>query len=52
MGGRPVIYGDSKEKEVLPDEIKWRFQLLSPNAYDFSWLREWRIPIAEIDLSK
>ncbi|MBD5306185.1 MAG: hypothetical protein HDS14_00945 [Bacteroides sp.] len=52
MGGRPVIYGDSKEEEVLPDEIKWRFQLLRPNAYDFSWLREWRIPVAEIALSK
>lgn len=52
IGGRPVIYGDIKEGEILPDEIKWRFQLLNPNTYDFSWLREWRIQTSEINLNK
>lgn len=52
MGGRPVIYGEREEYHLLPPELKWRFQLLKPDNYDFSWLKEWRIPVAEIDLSK
>ena len=52
MGGRPVIYGEQEEYNHLTPELKWRFQILQPNNYDFSWLREWRIPVAEIDLSK
>ncbi|MDE7441128.1 MAG: hypothetical protein K2M69_03060 [Muribaculaceae bacterium] len=52
MGGRPVIYGEQDEYNQLTPELKWRFQILQPNNYDFSWLREWRIPVAEIDLSK
>lgn len=40
---RPVIYGDEHEYELLPDELKWRFELLDVNQHDFQWLREWRI---------
>ena len=52
MGGRPVIYGEKEEYNLLAPELKWRFQIMQPNNYDFSWLREWRIPVPEIDLSK
>ncbi len=40
---RPVIYGDEHEYKLLPDELKWRFELLDVNQHDFQWLREWRI---------
>ena len=52
MGGRPVIYGGNGENNLLAPEIKWRFQLLKPNDYDFSWLREWRIPVSKLNLSE
>lgn len=52
MGGRPVIYGEREEYNQLPTELKWRFQLLKPDNYDFSWLREWRIPVKEINISQ
>lgn len=52
MGGRPVIYGEWEEYNQLPTELKWRFQLLKPDNYDFSWLREWRIPVKEINISQ
>lgn len=50
-GGRPVIYGDREEGELLCPDLKWRFQILRPNDYDFSWLREWRIPVSELNIS-
>lgn len=51
LGGRPVIYGDENERMVLPQSLKWRFVLYNPKCYDFTWLREWRVPVSEIELS-
>lgn len=46
-GGRPVIYGKSKElKEILPQEEWWRIvnmSLQSEEIIDWSHEREWRI---------
>lgn len=50
-GGRPVIYGVHEERALLPPELQWRFVPLYPDCYDFSWLREWRIPVAEFRLT-
>lgn len=49
-GGRPVIYGDSNERELLHPELLWRFEMLDFNKHDFSWLREWRIRAKAMDL--
>lgn len=48
---RPVIYGDKHEYNLLPDELKWRFELLDVNQRDFQWLREWRIKGDTFDFS-
>lgn len=50
-GGRPVIYGDQQDKKLLPKELMWRFEFLYPRTYDFSWLREWRIPFKALQLN-
>ena len=50
LGGRPVIYGLPEEKKYIGDEIKWRFEPYKPNEYDFTWLREWRVPQSEISI--
>ena len=50
-GGRPVIYGDSNDRELLHPELLWRFEMLDFNQYDFSWLREWRIRTARLELN-
>jgi len=51
IGGRPVIYGDQQDKKQLPKELMWRFEFLYPGTYDFSWLREWRIPLSALQLN-
>lgn len=50
-GGRPVIYGDQEEKLMLPEKLKWRFVYMHPDRYDYSWLREWRIPCSKYELN-
>lgn len=52
IGGRHVIYGDDNDFALLDKSIQWRFVKYTPQSYDFSWLREWRINVKEIDLSK
>ncbi len=42
-GGRPVIYGPEEEKRLLPEAMQWRHVTFTP-AYDFMWMREWRVP--------
>ena len=51
LGGRPAIYGDLSEKQLLDYSIRWRFVEYSPSKNDYSWLREWRIKSSEINLS-
>lgn len=52
MGGRPVIYGTEDDKEQISESLYWRFVMMKPGEYDFSWLREWRLPKSEYDLTK
>lgn len=54
-GGRPVIYQRDSEYAALPDLFKWRHVRYEPDAeppVDFSWEREWRIPVSELSLSE
>lgn len=51
LGGRPVIYGDSDDYDKLTKDWKWRFVHFTPGEYDFTWLREWRLPLSSLDLS-
>ena len=51
LGGRPAIYGNLSEKQLLDSSIRWRFVEYSPSKNDYSWLREWRIKSSEINLS-
>ncbi len=50
-GGKPVIYGDLKDRQLIPNELKWRFEYYNPDSYDFSWLREWRILTSKYELN-
>jgi hypothetical protein len=46
QGGRPVIYQQAEEYELLSVAHRWRHVRYEPNAeppIDFSWEREWRI---------
>ena len=49
LGGRPVIYQTDKEFDDLPESYRWRHVRFDPsNGVDFTWEREWRIPIDEL----
>lgn len=50
LGARPVIYGLNEEKQLLSEEIHWRFEKYIPHIHDYTWLREWRIKLKEINL--
>ncbi len=48
-GGRPVIYGLASEKHKLPTDMRWRHcDLDLAMGIDFTWQREWRVPVAEL----
>lgn len=49
-GARPVIYGQADEIKFLDESIRWRFLELDIHKGDYSWLREWRIPMKELNL--
>lgn len=51
MGGRPVIYGTEVDKQQIQNSLLWRFVMMEPGEYDFSWLREWRLPKEEYKIS-
>ncbi len=52
LGARPVIYSDLSDFDKLKSiGLAWRFEEYSPNIHNFSWLREWRIPLKEIELT-
>lgn len=50
-GARNVIYGDNDELKHIPDSLQWRCQKLEVDAYDFEYLREWRIKGNEFNFS-
>ena len=49
---RNVIYVDSEEWNFIPNELKWRTDLLNVDSYDFEYLREWRIKGSEFNFAK
>ncbi len=51
-GGRPVIYGPPQEKDALPEELRYRHVSYIPPEYDFTWMREWRIPVDHLHLER
>ena len=55
LGARPVFYGSSEDGECLAKtHLNWIFEEYRPDDNDFrdySWLREWRLPQKELDLS-
>ena len=52
IGARPVIYGTEKDKSLISEELWWRFLMFKPGEYDFSWLREWRLPQKEYRITE
>lgn len=58
LGGRPVIYSTYQEKDLLHHDLLWRFVHYDPSfindsipyGIDFTWEREWRVPVDEIEL--
>lgn len=50
-GARNVIYCGRDEIELIPEELRWRTDLLEVDVYDFEYLREWRIKGGEFDFS-
>jgi hypothetical protein len=50
-GARNVIYCGRDEMELIPEELRWRTDLLEVDVYDFEYLREWRIKGGEFDFS-
>lgn len=52
-GGRPAIYGPSREFDELPDHMRYRHVRFSLGEYevDHSWEREWRIKIDALVIS-
>ena len=53
MGGRPAIYSPLSEYDKLHDDHKYRhvtFDLDANPPSDFTWEREWRVKIDEIDI--
>jgi hypothetical protein len=52
-GARPVIYQRDSEFELLPDSLRWRHVRYEPDAdpaFDFTWEREWRVPVEKLGL--
>jgi hypothetical protein len=49
-GGRPVIYQPEEEFGLLPEVLRWRHVRFEPtdgSPIDFTWEREWRLPVDE-----
>ncbi|MBN1254682.1 MAG: hypothetical protein JXA50_05350 [Deltaproteobacteria bacterium] len=50
-GGRPVIYQSDEEYNLLHEQQRWRHKIYDPLVgIDFTWEREWRIKVDELDL--
>ena len=51
QGGRPVIYQPEAEYNLLPEELRWRhmrYEIDGPEHVDFTWEREWRLHVDEL----
>jgi len=52
LGGRPVIYQPESDFGFLPAALQWRhvrLELTTDPQVDFSWEREWRLPMKHLD---
>ena len=49
-GGRPVIYQTDGEDQLLNEAQRFRHVRYEPGSVDFTWEREWRIHIPELEL--
>lgn len=49
---RNIIYCSKEEFATIPEELKWRTDLLNVESYDFEWLREWRTKGDVFDFSE
>lgn len=50
-GGRPVIYDSPESKATYLGKLLHRFCPYDPlNSIDYTWEREWRIPVTELSL--
>ena len=45
LGGRPVIYQAAEEIALLDSSIRWRHVDFDPAKVDYTWQREWRVPV-------
>lgn len=53
-GGRPVIYQPDGDFNALPEGMRWRhvrYDPLGTPPIDFTWEREWRIPVDNLTFS-
>lgn len=50
-GARNVIYVKNNEVRQIPENMRWRCLPFEPESYDYTWLREWRLPVTEFDFS-
>lgn len=48
-GARNVIYSTEEEIALMPKEMQWRTLKLEVGKYDFEYLREWRVPLGELN---
>jgi len=60
LGGRPVIYGEAKQFDELPEAFRYRHVLFDPNRkgeagkpepVDLTWEREWRLKTNKLDFT-
>lgn len=55
LGGRPVIYQPDREYHALPAALRWRhvrFEPLAEPPIDWTWEREWRLPLEELPFTE
>jgi hypothetical protein len=49
-GARPVIYQPDADYELLPDVLRYRHVRFEVDYIDWTWEREWRLKIDQLDL--
>lgn len=49
-GGRPVIYQSDREFDLLHESLRFRHVRYEPGSVDFTWEREWRIPVDVLEI--
>lgn len=52
-GGLPVIYQPANLRTALPADMQWRHCDFDLDAgVDFTWQREWRVPVNSLDFTR